>query len=90
MFFRIAAAIGLATAIGLTVIAVEKQKLTLRQKISLQHYQLEVLNEQKNQLVLETQQLTSPLHLMDQWKLQQEDLKSQSKKPFRKKSPSSP
>jgi|GEM_PF-2230797 len=66
MFFRFSAAIGLMTAISLAAVAIEKQNLSLRRAISLQHYQLEVLQEQKCRQVLETQRLSSPVRLLDQ------------------------
>ncbi len=64
MFLRFAAAIGLLTAIALAAIAVEKQNLSLKRAISLQHYQLEAMQEQHCRLVLETQQLSSPTRLL--------------------------
>lgn len=67
MFLRFTAAIGLTTAIGLTVISIEKQNLSLKRKISLQHYQLEILREQRSRLFLETQRLGSPLRLAEEW-----------------------
>jgi len=66
MFFRFAAAIGLATAIGLMVIAIEKQHLRLKQAISLQHYQLDLLREQHSRLVLKTQRLAAPPRLAEE------------------------
>lgn len=66
MFFRIAAAIGLVTAIGLMLIAIEKQNLALKQAISLQHYQLDVLREQHCRLTLKTQRLSAPLRLVEE------------------------
>jgi len=67
MFFRIAAAIGLATAVGLMVIAIEKQNLMLRRAISLQHYQLDILHEQQCRLILKTQQLAALPRLAREW-----------------------
>ncbi|SFJ17307.1 hypothetical protein [Planctomicrobium piriforme] len=66
MFLRFAAAIGLATAMALAAIAVEKQNLSLKRAISLQHYQLEVLQEKRCRLVLESQRLAGPLRLLEE------------------------
>ncbi|WP_437229040.1 hypothetical protein SH661x_001225 [Planctomicrobium sp. SH661] len=68
MFFRFAAAIGLATAVGLMAIAIEKQNLSLKRAISLQHYQIDVLREHRCRLTLQTQSLQAPPRLMEQWK----------------------
>jgi len=67
MFLRFAAAIGLITAIGLMTIAIEKQNLSLKRAISLQHYQIEVLREQKWRLALESQQLGALPRLQEEW-----------------------
>lgn len=66
MFFRFAAAIGLMTATALAAVAIEKQNLSLKRAISLQHYQLELLQEKRCRLVLETQRLGSPLRLLEE------------------------
>ena len=68
MFFRIAAGIGLVTAIGLMLIAIEKQNLSLKQAISLQHYQLDALREQNCRLTLKTQQLAAPSRLAEEFR----------------------
>ena len=64
MFFRFAAALGLLTALSLAAITVEKQNLSCKRTISLQHYQLQALRERRCRLVLETQQLGAPLKLL--------------------------
>jgi hypothetical protein len=67
MFFRFAAAIGLLTAIALAAISIEKQNLSLKRQISLQHYRLQLLQEQRARLVLQTQRLGAPPRLMKEW-----------------------
>lgn len=67
MFLRFAAAIGLTTAIGLMGISIEKQNLSIKRKISLQHYQMEILREQRSRLVLKTERLGSPVRLAEEW-----------------------
>lgn len=67
MFFRFAAALGLLTSIALVAIAIEKQNLSLKRSISLQHYQLQILDEQRCRLILQTQQLGAPPRLMEEW-----------------------
>ncbi|HWL08612.1 MAG TPA: hypothetical protein VNQ76_09415 [Planctomicrobium sp.] len=80
MFFRFAAAIGLMTATALAAIAIEKQNLSLKRAISLQHYQLDLLQEKRCRLVLETQQLGSPLRLLEEAERQQKANKSSQKR----------
>jgi len=64
MFLRFAAAIGLLTAISLAAIAVEKQNLSLKRVISLQHYQSELLREKRCRQILQAERFGGPLNLL--------------------------
>jgi hypothetical protein len=70
MFLRFAAAIGLLTAISLAAIAVEKQNLSLKRIISLQHYQFELLREKRSRQILQAERFGGPLNLLQATELQ--------------------
>ena len=67
MFFRFAAAVMLVTGISLLGIALEKQNLALKRSISLQHYRLEILQEQRSRLILKTHALGAISRLAEGW-----------------------
>ena len=63
MYFRFAAALVVVTAVALAAIGIQKQILSLKRSISLQHYNLQILEEKRARLTLKTQQLGAPLRL---------------------------
>lgn len=64
MFFRFGSAVVLVVSISLTGIALEKQNLELRRRVSRQHYQLDALLEQHARLRLQTQELGAPVRVI--------------------------
>jgi len=66
MFFRFACAIAILTGISLVGIAIEKQNLSLKRRISLRQYEIERLNEKRCRLILQTEELGAPLRLLDE------------------------
>ena len=87
MFFRLAAAIGILTAIALAAIALEKQNLSLKRSISLQHYQLQRLQEKRCRLVLRTEELASPARLLESWEARPVDLEPLESAPRKPETP---
>lgn len=67
MFFRVAALIGILTAIALMAISLEKQNLSLKRRISWQHYQLQHLEERLCREQLRTHELGGPARLLQAW-----------------------
>lgn len=65
-FFRFATAIAVVTAVGLVSIALEKQILSLKRSISLEHYRTSHLQEEQAQLQLRVARLKRPDHLLQQ------------------------
>lgn len=68
MLFRFLASLILLTGISIIGITLEKQNLAMKREISLQHYELHHLQEQRSRLFLETQQLGAPPRLLREWK----------------------
>ena len=64
MLFRFGAAVVLIVAISLLGIAPEKRALSLKRAISLQAYRAEQLEERRNLLRLQSQQLGAPGNLL--------------------------
>ncbi|QDT98330.1 hypothetical protein [Gimesia aquarii] len=60
MLFRFGSAILLAVAVSLIGIALEKESLELKRRVSRQHYQLDVLVDVHAKMKLATQQAGSP------------------------------
>lgn len=67
LFFRFAAALALATAVGLVAVAIEKQMLVLKRAISLQHYEFANLREQRSRLRFHTEKQKAPARLLQRW-----------------------
>jgi len=65
MFFRFGSAIVLVVLIALVGTALEKRNLSLRRSVIRQHYRMEVLRSAHAKLRLETQQLSSPVRMVD-------------------------
>ncbi len=67
MFFRFTATLVILTTISVLGITLEKQNLAVRRAISVQHYKLHNLDEQRSQLFLTTQQLGAIPRLLREW-----------------------
>lgn len=65
MFFRFGSSVALVVAIALTGVALEKQNLEFRRKVTRQHYRMQVLQEHYAKLRLRTQQLGAPTRVID-------------------------
>lgn len=65
MLFRFVAAVVIVTAVALGEIAIEKEILSLKRSISLQHYQLRLLEEKRARLILKTQEMAAPARLLE-------------------------
>ena len=67
MFFRFLATLVILTTISVMGITLEKQNLAVKRAISVQHYKLHDLDEQRSQLFLTTQQLGAIPRLLREW-----------------------
>jgi len=67
MFFRFVATLVILTTISVMGITLEKQNLAVKRAISVQHYKLHDLDEQRSQLFLTTQQLGAIPRLLREW-----------------------
>ena len=65
MFFRFGSSVALVVVIALTGVALEKQNLELRRRVTRQHYRMQVLQEHYAKLRLRTQQLGAPTRVID-------------------------
>jgi cell division protein FtsL len=65
MFFRFLAAVALVVLISLLGVALEKESLETRRKISQQHYRMEVLRESFAKMRLKVQELGAPEKLIE-------------------------
>ena len=65
MYFRFLGALVLVGLVSLAGIALEKQTLEVRRRISRQHYQLDALLEQRSRLRLQVENLRAPGRLLD-------------------------
>lgn len=61
--FRFLALLIILTAVALCNLALEKRQLSLKQKISALHFELDELDERRARLFLTTQQLGAPIQL---------------------------
>ncbi len=67
MFFRFIATLVILTTISVLGITLEKQNLAVKRAISVQHYELHDIDEQRSQLFLTTQQLGAIPRLLREW-----------------------
>ena len=65
MFFRFLAAVALVVLISLAGVALEKESLETRRKISKQHYRMEILRESFAKMRLKVQELGAPEKLIE-------------------------
>lgn len=76
MLFRFGSAIFLTVAISLVGIALEKESLELKRRVSRQHYQLDVLVNVHAKMKLATQQAGSPRQVLDSMERGELDVQS--------------
>ena len=65
MYFRFGSAVFLVVLIAMAGVAIEKRTLKLRREVSRQYYRTEVLLERHATLRLRTQQLASPVRVVE-------------------------
>jgi len=65
MFFRFLSAVALVVLISVAGVALEKESLETRRKISKQHYRMEVLRESFAKMRLRVQELGAPEKLIE-------------------------
>lgn len=76
MLFRFGSAIFLTVAISLIGIALEKESLELKRRVSRQHYQLDVLINVHAKMKLATQQAGAPSQVLDSMERGELDVQS--------------
>ncbi len=79
MFFRFLCCVALVVGISVAGVALEKESLETRRKISRQHYRMEVLRESYAKMRLRVQELGAPQKLIES--LEENPDKSQTKNP---------
>jgi hypothetical protein len=65
MYFRFGSALFLVVLVAMAGVALEKQTLELRRRVSRQHYQMDALQDAYARARLQTQQLGAPKRVID-------------------------